>query len=64
MKIGIMSLTEEDGGDSALRCPRRRAQSRNGGTTEKRAFYHVRSVLPDGDAAAQRPCQINYSSKA
>jgi hypothetical protein len=58
---GIMPLTEAGGRDSALRCPRRRAQRQ---AAEKRSVYHVRSVLPDGDAAARRPYHPKSLSKA
>jgi len=47
-----MPFTNYQGMDSALRCPRRRAQRQ---ATEKAAICHVRSVLPDGDAAARHP---------
>src|SRR6266550_2887629 len=58
--FGIMLFTNFHGRDSALRCPRRRAQRQ---ATEKRALYNVRSVLPDGDAAARRPYHQKSLSK-
>jgi hypothetical protein len=47
--FGIVPFTNYQGRDSALRCPSRQTQRQ---AVEKAGFYHVRSVLPDGDAAA------------
>ncbi|MGD1088571.1 MAG: hypothetical protein ABR955_07570 [Verrucomicrobiota bacterium] len=44
-----MPFTNYQGRDSALRCPRRQTQRQ---AAEKAGFYHIRSVLPDGDAAS------------
>jgi hypothetical protein len=49
---GIMPFANFQGGDSALRCPRRRAQRQ---AMERRKICHVHSILPDGNAAARRP---------
>ena len=54
-----MQMTEVRGRDSALRCPRRRAQRQ---ATELSGLLHVRSVLPDGDAAARHPYRLKILS--
>ena len=52
-----MQLTEATGRDSALRCPRRRAQRQ---ATEKWPIYHVRSALPGGAAQRGIPAKPNF----